>query len=269
MRAAPPRPKGDQVIWRYISIDKYLDFLLTSSLKFTQIKIAADLLETELMRHRLRSSGAFDGKEEHLDGSKIYIEAIRKTHYISCWTGKKTECRSLWHSYLGASHIGVAIKSTVDQIINSADWGDYSFDYREVDYRDEFEDIEELQVITTLLNVKAEAYSSEEEIRFTIIEDAVDLPEGELSAENPPRIKNEDEFPKVIPIKIRLEDCVDEIWISPFCSEWQISMLRDVTAKINSNLVDRLRRSDVKEKIKRRVMRRQRRGRLWSMGSVA
>lgn len=249
MRSAPKKPDGDQVIWRYLSIDKYLDLLLSSSIKFTQIKIAADLLETELMRHRLINSGAFDGKENLLEGSKIHIETLRKTHYISCWTAKNKECRSLWHSYLGASRIGVAIRSTVDQVIKSADWRSYSFDRRLVDYRDEFEDLEELQINTTLVNVKSEAYSSEEEIRFSINENAIDRPEGELSASNPPQIKEDDEFPQVIPIDIKLENCINEIWISPFCADWQISMLKKVTTKLCPNLTDRLRRSDLKEMI--------------------
>ena len=213
------------------------------------MQIAADMLEAELMRHRLITSGALDGKGKYLEGSKIHVDTIRITHYISCWTGKQKECRSLWHSYLGESRIGVAVKSTVDQVIKHSDWGSYGFDYRVVEYRDEFEDPEELQINTTIVNVKSEAYASEEEIRFTIIEDAVDWPEGEPSSTNHPRLKSDDEFPSVIPIPVKLEALVEEIWLSPFCADWQISMLKEVTKKINPDLVGRLRRSDVKEKI--------------------
>lgn len=249
MRSAPQRPPLDKVIWRYLSIDKYLDLLISSSLKFTQIKIAADMLETELMRHRLIRSGAFDGKEEYLEGAKLHIDTIRKTHYMSCWTGKEKECRSLWHSYLGESRIGVAVKSTIKQVTQSAEWKSYGYDYRLVDYRDEFEDLEELQINTTLVNAKSEAYAAEEEIRFTINESATDWRDGKLSASNPPRRKEDHEFPPVIPIQIKLDDCINEIWVSPFCSDWQISMLHAVTTKLCPKLSDRLRRSDIREKL--------------------
>lgn len=36
------KPSDDTVIWRYIGLDKFLDLLVTSTIKFTSTSIALD-----------------------------------------------------------------------------------------------------------------------------------------------------------------------------------------------------------------------------------
>jgi hypothetical protein len=245
----PPRPQNEKVIWRYLSLDKYLDLLSTGTIKFTQVDIAADQLEISLMLNRLEQNGSLDGRENIREGARHFINILRKSHYISCWTGKEHECRSLWFSYLGESRLGVAIKSTVGQVKEHTVWGHYGFSYNEVIYRDTFEDTEELQSNTKLLNLKALAYSSESEIRFSVNESLIHLPKGELSATNPPVQINPENLPKVISFDLDLESTINEVWISPYCQKWQLDMLKDVTAKLAPFLVSKMKRSDLNERI--------------------
>ncbi|UTW01763.1 hypothetical protein KDX31_10270 [Amphritea atlantica] len=247
MIKAPKRPEKDKVIWRYMSLEKYLDFLLTKSIKFTQVSIAADQLEISLMLNRLEKNGSLVGKERILNGTNLHIDRMKKSHYISCWAGKEHECRSLWFSYLGGSHLGVAVKTTVRQFLESVNWDVYGYDYREVVYRDDFEDPEELQINTTLLNAKARAYSSEDEIRFCVSEDLIKLPEGEFSSENPPVTIDPETLPKVIPLELNLESLVNELWISPYCEDWQIDTIGEITCKLAPELRERMKRSDLNE----------------------
>jgi hypothetical protein len=249
MLNAPKRPENDHVIWRYISLDKYLDLLLTESIKFTQVDIAADQLEISLMLNTLEKSGKLIGKEYIADGANFHVDILRKSHYISCWTGKEHECRSLWFAYLGESRIGVAIKTNVGKFIQSIDWGDFGFDYRKVDYRNVFEDTEELQVNTTLLNVKAPAYASESEIRFTINKNLIEIPDGELSELNPPRQVPIESLPKVIALKVDLAKLIDEVWVSPYCQSWQLETIKSLTDKLAPDANLKLRRSDLNERI--------------------
>lgn len=249
MLNAPKRPEKDHVIWRYISLDKYLDLLLTESIKFTQVDIAADQLEIALMLNTLEKSGKLIGKEYIKDGANFHVDILRKSHYISCWTGKDHECRSLWFAYLGESRIGVAIKTTVGKLIQSIDWGEFGFDYRKVDYRNVFENTEELQVNTTLLNVKAPAYASESEIRFTINKNLIEKPSGELSELNPPRQVPIESLPKVISLKVDLVKLIDEVWLSPYCQSWQLETIKSLTDKLAPDANLKLRRSDLNERI--------------------
>jgi len=232
-----------------MSLDKYIDLLLTESMKFTQIEIAADQLETSLMLNRLEKSGVLSGKRTTFKGADFHIARLRKSHYISCWTGKESECRALWFSYLGGSRLGVAVKTTVGDFLESVNWGSYGYDCREVAYRDNFEDPEELQNNSTLLNTKAPAYSSEEEIRFCINEDLLKLPEGNLSSKNPPIEIDPNALPKVISLGLNLESLVKEIWISPYCEDWQIDTISELTYKLAPELRERMQRSDLVERI--------------------
>jgi hypothetical protein len=242
-------PDKDKVIWRYMSLDKYLDVLLTESIKFTKVSIAADQLETSLMLNRLEKNGSLIGGERILKGANLHIDRIRKSHYISCWTGKDHECRSLWFSYLGGSRLGVAVKTTVGQFLQSVNWGSYGYNCREVVYRDDFEDPEELQINTTLINTKALAYSSEAEIRFSINEQLINIPEGDISSKNPPIAINPETLPKVIPLGLNLESLVNELWVSPYCEDWQIDAISEITYKLSPELRERIKRSDLVERI--------------------
>lgn len=245
----PSRPPRDTIIWRYVSLDKYLDLLVSRTIKFTQVAIAADQLETSLMLKRLEEYGALEGKEHILSGANFHIDTVKKSHYISCWAGKEHECRSLWFAYLGESRIGVALKTTVGQLLEGIEWGDYGYDFRKVVYRNDFSDPEELQINTTLLNAKAPAYSSEAEIRFCVSESLISLPQGELSPHNPPVEIDPNTFPPVLSFNLNLDAVVDEIWLSPYCQSWQIDTLTKITNRLAPNLRDKMKRSDLNERI--------------------
>lgn len=245
----PRRPPKEKVIWRYLSIDKYLDLITTQTIKFTQVDIAADQLEISLMLNRLEKSGSLDGKKDILPSARQFINTLRKSHYISCWTGKEHECRSLWFSYLGESRLGVAVKTTVGKFIENIDWEESGYDYNEVIYRDSFNEPEELQSNTLLLNSKGLAYSSESEIRFSTNKSLIELPEGDLSATNPPIHVDIDSLPKIICFDANLELMIDEVWLSPYCQEWQLEMFKTVTKQLAPFLADKIRRSDVDERI--------------------
>lgn len=245
----PRKPPKNRVIWRYLSLDKYLDLLASQSIKFTQVDIAADQLETSLMLKQLERHGALEGREQVLSGVSSHIDRIKKSHYISCWAGKEHECRSLWFAYLGESRIGVVLKTTVGQVLESVEWGKYSYDYREVVYRNDFSDPEELQVNTTLLNSKAPAYSSEAEIRFCVNESIIHYPEGQLSSKNPPVQIDPNSLPKVLSYNLNLDSLVNEIWLSPYCQDWQIDMLVNTTDRLAPQLRFKMKRSDINERI--------------------
>ena len=151
--------------------------------------------------------------------AKLHIDKIRHSTYISCWTKKEHESRSLWANYMDSSKQGVAIKSTVYDFKESIEWGNYGFSSHIIDYRNEF-NIEELQSNIIVLNTKSTAYIEETEVRFTI-NGVYDIPykTPEKYSEDLIQYYNSVKTrPKVIEVKIDTHKLINELLISPFCS---------------------------------------------------
>ena len=172
----PKRPVDSTVIWRYMGMDKLLDLFFNRRLTFNQVAIAADRNELSLILNHMPS--------ENKDGATKSINHMRHSTYISCWTMKDFESRALWYSYLDSTLQGISIVTTVQQVIDSIDWGDKAYDYRIVDYRDSF-DPEEIQSNTITSNTKSTAYFEESEVRFLVSY------LGKFSDESPPKDSEE------------------------------------------------------------------------------
>jgi hypothetical protein len=71
-------------------------------------------------------------------------------------------------------------------------------------------------------------------------ESLMHLPEGELSATNPPVQIDPNSLPKVISFNTDLQSMINEVWISPYCQEWQLDMLKNLTANLAPYLVDKM-----------------------------
>lgn len=164
----PAKPNDSDIIWRYIGLDKLIDLLLTRTIKFSQLAIAADQNEVALLANHLIETGQLgDNPREH-ERLRNFITLKRVSVYVGCWTRKEQEARSLWYTYLDKTLLGVAIKSTVSQVRHSLrhteDKG-LGFTARIVDYRDVF-NTEELQSEIIMVNTKATPYKDEDEVRF-------------------------------------------------------------------------------------------------------
>lgn len=127
MFKTPSKPSNETIIWRYIGLDKFIDLLLTRTIKFTLVSIASDKNEINWILKTLKES------KENPIGAINHIRNLRNSTYISCWTMKDYESRSLWATYLDSTKQGVAIKTTVGKFIESVEWNEFGFDFRIVD----------------------------------------------------------------------------------------------------------------------------------------
>ena len=238
----PKRPEETEVIWRYIGLDKLIDLLLTKSIKFSQVKIAADQNELTLPLSSI--------EEKHLKSAQKFIEEMRSIMYISCWSLKPHESRSLWYAYLDKTLLGVAIKTNVGSLINSISWNQYSFDYRIVDYRNSFNP-EEIQNNIITVNTKSVAYEEETEVRFSI--SAL----SNISSESPDEYAKRfldftnrlNELEPVISLDIDLPTLNSEIYVSPYCADWQKKSIKDLIKKLCPELTNRIVDSRINERI--------------------
>ena len=223
----------DQIIWRYMGLDKFIDLLLNKRLIFNPIKIMSDRNEVRWILDTIDQR-----KENHREGVEKFVKHHLKNNFISCWTKNPDEKISLWRHYLGKDGIGVAIQTKVDSFYKHVKWEENSFSIREVVYKKKlkFEDIEKGQLNFT----KSIAYKDEEELRVFVHFDFMGFDE-ELER---PIFFN---APNVISIEIELEKFISGIMISPFCADWQIEIIKQMTDKLSPNLTDRFIKSIIKE----------------------
>ncbi len=218
-----------------MGLDKFIDLLITKTLKFTVVSIATDKNELQWILKSLRDSPEY---KKHNDGVSFYITRLRNTTYISCWTMKKTESRSLWATYLDATKLGVAIKSTVGDFIDSLNWNNYGFDYRIVDYRNDF-DFEEIQSSIIVTNTKNSAYKDESEIRFYVTHNEL-INYNSIVIDNSPR-------DKTISFDVELPNLIQELMISPYCAKWQRDNIISLVENYQPELIEKISKSTIYE----------------------
>lgn len=242
MFETPRRVSDETIIWRYIGLDKFLDLLLTNTIKFTRASIASDKNEIKWILKSLEKSDEY--KYESEDAIK-HIETLRDSMYISCWTMKDNESRPLWATYLDNSKQGVAICSTVGKFIDSIEWEDFGFDYRIVDYRNDF-DFKELQNNTIAINTKNIAYREESELRFCVSCNESTLPRilefKSIHKINDSRLRKRSKDKTVVKLDVDLEKLVSGIMISPYSSKWQkdniIRLIKDYKPELIGRIID-------------------------------
>ena len=249
MLKSPQRPSDDTVIWRYIGLDKFIDLLLSKTIKFTSASIALDQNEINWILKNLEHT---DEYKKYSESASYHIERLRNSNFISCWTMKKIESRVLWATYLDNTKQGVAIKSTVGKFKESIDFKGTGYNYKIVDYRNQFE-FNELQSTDIIINSKNTAYQEEAEVRFSVLCDEFflvpnhpqngainEIQKGILDK----RISNN----KIIPFDVDLDILTSNIMISPYCSEWQKRNIEQLIKDYAPSLVDRILNSTINEK---------------------
>jgi hypothetical protein len=247
MNKSPKKPSDETVIWRYMGLDKFLDLLLNDTITFTKVSIASDKNEIKWILKILEET---DGYKTHSEGATKYIEKLRDTSFISCWTMKERESRPLWATYLDNSKQGVAIKTTVKKLINSIEWDDFGFSYQIVDYRNDFV-FEELQSLNIAINTKNPAYLEESEVRFHVFCDDNQLPDRpefeEIKKVVKRQLKKRSENGKTLKFDINLELLVSNIMISPYCSSWQRKNVEKLIENYHPELMNRILESTIME----------------------
>jgi hypothetical protein len=217
-----------------MSLDKFIDLLLNKRLIFSPIKIMSDQNEVRWILDTIDESN-----ENHRPGVGKFVESHLKNNFINCWTKNPDEKISLWRHYLGKDGIGVAVQSKVDSFYKYVNWKENTFSIQEVIYKKElkFDDIEKGELNFT----KSIAYKDEEELRIFTYFNFLDFDE---ETKRPVYF----EPPDVIPIEIELENFISGIMISPFCADWQIEVIKQLTEKIAPSLSDRFKKSIIREK---------------------
>ena len=122
-------PHGDEKLWRYLDLSKYLNMLTTGGLWFSRADLLGDPFEgstTTLTKQQLitfAQSMVPDGEDAEIIRTRIIDEQddmrnFLRTHtYINSWHINDGESEAMWRLY--SKDFGIAIVSTLNQMKNN------------------------------------------------------------------------------------------------------------------------------------------------------
>lgn len=117
-----PEIKVDQMLYRYMNLDKF-KYFLEKGLPFTRVDkyVEEDPFEGEFTEHIYKVTNAVllgndrNSMESLSDTLREDLSFIRKSAFVSCWTFADNENIALWKLYGGPDN-SVAIKATAGKI---------------------------------------------------------------------------------------------------------------------------------------------------------
>lgn len=124
-----PAATGDTVIWHYMSVSNFMYLLNRHLLYFSRVdhlEDKAEVLVSEVEKNYWRKILNND--------LEPWIHRERTRVFINCWIKSNFEISTMWSAY-ASQGTGVAIKTTVDRLINSYQ-GDKHISILDVEYID-------------------------------------------------------------------------------------------------------------------------------------
>lgn len=238
---------GNSLVWRYISLDKFLYLILNKKLYFSKASTLTDKYEGTLPSfskkeyvNTLLIQGHNDNKaQEMLSDLEQHLEEIRNLTFVNCWTLSKSESYALWKIYLGGSKSGVAIRTTFSKLRKSLEYQeDFAIDL--VKYSNHIDPnsldgsaMDALSILTT----KRTYYKYEDELRV------LSLNHPEL---NPNRVKELKDL-NGYGVEVDLSTLIQDIYISPFSGKWMFDVVKQIIKLVNPKLNINIKSSEIQD----------------------
>lgn len=197
-------PNRKTIIWRYMSLSKFLSLINNEELYFARHDKFFDAQEGILSDP---DKSFFDSKVPGIS-SRMKCENLGCT-YINCWIMSDTEQYLMWTAYSSIDE-GIAIKTTVGNLIDSLDPNDkrsiYISDVNYIDYKSQYT-FDKTGGFANLLApffCKGKYFEQEKELRLIYNNYEIDE-------------RNKIEG---VQFKVSLDTLIDEIWIAPVARTW-------------------------------------------------
>lgn len=201
-------PDRDRIIWRYLSLDKFLSLLNDGQLYFARQDMFNDLHEAEL------SQKDCDLVDEVVPGSSKELEE-EGCGYINCWVMSDGELYLMWNTYASLDK-GIAIKSTVGNLIDSLNPSDdrpvFISDVDYIDYNNDFT-FNKADGSANLLAryyCKRKYFQQEKELRLVYYDYKAKFDDDNIG----------------VKFQVSLETLIDEIWIAPQAKGWYENLIK-------------------------------------------
>ncbi|TKB24555.1 hypothetical protein FCL47_17085 [Desulfopila sp. IMCC35006] len=209
--------KTDMVLMRYLDLAKFIDLISTKTLYVASAVEFEDSLEGTLPEQMREMYEKNPDVIKQL-GSLSILEKEQENRIknnVSCWTKGPKDNMALWKIY-GASKQSIAIITTLEKLIQSTFlWCDITgVTFKEVAYIDHSgrlpDGIYTLSYDT--FGLKHEAYEFEKEVRMVVTRSSL-------------------KQPSPLRLKIKPNDIIEKIIISPEAGEWFFDLVKSVSKK--------------------------------------
>ena len=228
-------PKDTDLLWRYMSFEKFVSLLDTKSLFFTRADKFDDPFEgfmpPSVKEDYVHTIGDINTLEKFRENWRKYI-------MCSCWHHAEEESMAMWDKY-HLHNSGIAIKTTFGDFKNCLVEG-YEVFLGKIEYINHYEypvpqNLDEMNMIYSWYFYKRRTFEYEREFRailadFSFLRDYFDS-EGNL---NPETIVNR-EFPEIcdigISFNVDVNRLIGEVITSPYVADWVTETVRSVAHK--------------------------------------
>lgn len=215
-------PSDQSIIWRYISLSKFVRILQQQALFFASADQLADRFEGRLTTPTL--SRFVEYLAEHSpnlrpDQRKLAITFMNQMVAVNSWTLCKHESYLLWSQYAPLGSSGVAIRSTVGRLKKSFHRFNGSVWIGKIKYIDYTkDDIEAMRDAKQWFLHKRRVYSGEQELRALII----NTPTGPITMSS-----------KIIGVEVMcdLDLLIHSIRVSPMEPEYMLNSVADLCSR--------------------------------------
>lgn len=240
-------PPARAIIWRYMSLDKFLDLVLRHRLFFTNVGQFSDRDEMRIpkvnLRRRLEAlrvkglRGRDLAEAEAVE--RIRIDPMPGLTLVSTWSMLKEESYALWKIYVGQP-AGVAIRTSVGRLLGALRRGGdrYPEDVYlgAVRYAEEIPEnrLTRFSMVTT----KTPHYEYERELRLFILH----FPRSE-GGTVPPYDLSVGRY-----VQVDVASLIARIYVSPFAGGWFEATFRDLMRAVAPRLASRIRTSGVHDR---------------------
>jgi hypothetical protein len=218
------------ILWRYMSFEKFIDFILTKSFYFSRLDKFSDPFEGMPTKKEFDRIMSFSQLSAHInswiesnrspDKNDIDREIIslfksrintRKSTIVNCWHISDYESEAMWKIY-GEQKNSVCIKTTVGELCRNFNREDTRVAYLKVEYVDFNSDARRSAHL--LGQYKRKSFEHEKEYRFSI----QDYNDKKF-------LHNVTEFGAKV--KVESLNFINEIFVSPLSDSWFLNCVSE------------------------------------------
>lgn len=215
----------ETVIWRYMTVEKYISLLTTSKLFLCRMDKFEDKWEGAWPKRFIKNLSE-DLERQGFGKFNNLHNLHQDILFINCWHANEHESAAMWDLY-SSKRSGLAIKTTVGALKSSVISED-DFMLGRVEYIDVETDTRTFEynmIIPAFL--KRMSFKHESEIRLVRL--------ATPSSGNRPPVR----YPYV-ELDVDLEKLLQEVYVSPLMPQWLLSSVRELSQKlglVNSQFV--------------------------------
>lgn len=217
---AAKTPGDDVVIWRYMTVEKYLSLLTTSKLFLCRLDNFEDPWEGAWPKAFLQGL-LNELKKDGVDGGNLQ-SAHKKWLFVSCWHANEYESAAMWDLYSTKSS-GVAVRTTVGALKKSV-ISSQNYTIGQVDYLDVESDPRSLEFnMLVPAFLKRMSFKHENEVRLVRFDLGTTVNEnGENRIGDPSPI---------LDLEVDLNELLVDVYFSPTMPRWLVDSIVAVSKR--------------------------------------